>query len=106
MTYYANLDWDVRYPPNWFEIRTLTHQLTGHRCCICKTARSVEAHHSRYLWLKDAPGVNIFPLCLKCHRLSHSSKYWRKHKGNPLWRSANTPEWEAKLQQGFKELSR
>ena len=106
MTYYPNLNWDVRYCPEWPNIRSLAHELTGGICCCCKKALSVEAHHSRYKWIKDAPGVNIFPLCKACHDLSHSPKHWIKHKGNPLWRSANTKEWEAKLQQGFKELSR
>lgn len=104
--YYPNLDWDVRYPPNWADIRRATHEATGGICCLCQRNLSVEAHHSRYLWKGDTPGLNIFPLCLCCHKLSHHPNNWSKHKGNPLWKSCNTAQWEQKLKQGFKELSR
>ena len=104
--FYPNLKWDVRYPPNWAEIRSQAHRLTGGICCLCQKELSVEAHHSRYLWLDDKPGLNIYPLCLSCHKLSHSSANWIKHKGNPLWKSRNTDKWEAKLKAGFNELVR
>ena len=106
MTYYPNLNWDVRYPPNWSDIRRAAHEATGGICCCCKQNLSVEAHHTRYLWKGDRAGVNIYPLCKTCHDLSHSPANWIKHKGNPLWKSANTEAWENILRQGFNELSR
>lgn len=104
--YYPNLNWDVRYPPNWSEIRLEAHRATGGICCLCQQNLSVEAHHSRYLWKGDRAGLNVWGLCKPCHDLSHLPSNWKKHKGNPLWKSANTPQWEAKLRQGFNELAK
>jgi hypothetical protein len=106
MTFYPNLNWDVRYPPNWSDIRRATHEATGGICCLCRQNLSTEVHHSRYLWKGDTPGGNIYPLCQLCHKLSHSERHWVKHKGNPLWKSRNTEQWEAKLRAGFNALQR
>ena len=103
--FYPNLRWDVRYPPNWSDIRLQAHRATGGICCCCKQELSVEAHHTRYLWKGDRPGLNVMPLCKACHDLSHHPRNWIKHKGNPLWKSANTTAWENRLRQGFIELS-
>lgn len=103
--YYPDLRWDVRYAPNWSEVRREAHNATWGICCLCRKELSVEAHHSRYLHKNDKAGLNVWPLCLHCHKLSHSPKHWIKHKGNPLWKSRNTDEWEEKLRQGFLELT-
>ena len=102
--YYEHINWDVRYPPNWAEIRRAAHRATGGICSCCKVKPSTTAHHTRYLWKKDKEGVNVFPVCPTCDKLCHSFKNWVKHKGNPLWKSHNTPQWEAKLKQGFNQL--
>jgi hypothetical protein len=103
--FYSKINWDVRYPPNWEALKKEAHLTTGRKCCVCLEASSKEVHHSRYLGNSDLPGVNLFPVCLPCHKVCHSKANWFKHKGNPLWKSANTPQWEAKLKHGFNQLS-
>jgi hypothetical protein len=104
--FYSNIKWDIRYPPNWHELRAKSHRLTGGVCCLCKKTKSTTVHHTRYRHKKDTPGINLFPLCDKCHTIAHSSKNWVKHKGNPLWKNRNKDIFEIKLQQNFRALKR
>lgn len=105
----VDIDWAVRYGniDNYKRLCARTHAATGGRCCVCLKAKSEVIHHSRYLGDRDEPGVNVFSTCVSCHRKScHSSKNWVRHKKDPLWRNRNTHEFEKRLQEGFKLLSK
>ena len=102
--YYKAINWDVRYPEHWDSLKYRTHRATKGVCVVCQKRRSTVIHHSRYMHNKDTPGVNLFPVCDRCHTLCHTPQTWIKDKGNPLWKNRNTPKWESKLKTWFNNL--
>jgi|GEM_PF-6587366 len=114
----SRLDWDgSRYPDNWEEICAIAHRATGHKCCLCWVARSVQCHHVRYRDkrgnIRDrlVVGRDIFPLCGTattpgtCHFAAHQKENWIKDKKDPVLGNHNTSEFVKKLKLGYQLLS-
>ncbi len=94
-------EYDVRYSyPGYSKKVAQVHRYTNNICSCCHKNKSKEAHHSRYLGIEDKPGINLFPVCLDCHKsLCHSKENWNQRGA---WESCNTPEWETRLRLEFK----
>lgn len=97
-------DYDVRYGSNWDEIAWATRQMTGDRCCGC--AHKAELTHHCYYALdirqgggvlfvplvgQEQPGIQIFPMCRKCHEIVHKRKNWYHYRPCPVWGNRNYP---------------
>lgn len=96
--------YDVRYSYSGYSKKVArAHQISGGKCSCCLSADSENAHHTRYEGADDEPGQSLIAVCKSCHtEYCHSSDNWIK---DGVWRSRNTPEWEAKLQAGIELLS-
>lgn len=100
------LDYSVRYPPDYPQRCAVAHKATKHRCCDCLIRRSQECHHVAY-GKGDIPGVHLFPLCKGCHKFrAHSKKNWIIDKTDPVWQSRSVPEYAEKLRFGFRLLNK
>ncbi|MBD2771122.1 hypothetical protein [Iningainema tapete] len=53
---------------------------------------------------REVPGIHVFPLCDRHHKIAHLKRYWRKGRTPPpTLDSRNTPEFYETLQQGWRE---
>ena len=80
------------------------HTRTHGVCVVCLSKPSHQVHHSSYRKSGDRYGINIFPVCLYCHRfLCHSPKNWVIHPTDPVWKNRNTPEFTKLLQINYQK---
>ncbi len=101
-------DYSARYAENWGIISLRTRRLAKWRCCYpgCDR-RSTETHHSVYrdkdglVRGREVPGVHVFPLCDKHHKIAHRRRHWIRDRKNPETDSRNTPEFYRLLRQGW-----
>jgi hypothetical protein len=101
-------DYSVRYSDNWGEVSYQAKVLTKFRCsypgCSCKC---VETHHAIYsdkqgmIAGREIPGVHVFPLCDRHHKLAHSRKNWIRSM-NPVSGNRNTSAFYLLLLQGWR----
>jgi hypothetical protein len=99
---------DPRYGDRWNQISAEAKRLNP-ICCFCMKEDSRNTHHIRYvnnrgnlLLNKVTLGKDIFCVCLKCHKILHSPKYYRIHQDNT--RNHNTKLAVAKLKFGYHLL--
>ena len=101
-------DYSARYAENWRAVSWKTRRLARHRCCFpgCSD-RSTETHHSVYqdkdgvIRGREVPGVHVFPLCDRHHKIAHISRNWRRDQKNPETDNRNTPEFYRLLRRGW-----
>lgn len=100
------LDYSARYPKDYHQRCAIAHKATHHRCCDCLVKRSKECHHVAY-GKGDIPGVHLFPLCKRCHKLrAHNKHNWIIDRVDPVWQSRSVPHYAERLRFGFKLLSK
>jgi hypothetical protein len=101
-----DIDWASRYDyPTYRKVCAIAHSQCKSRCVVCWHRRSVVVHHSRYLKEKDTPGVNVFPVCVRCHKpICHSIHNWIENQHDPLWGNHNTASFERRLQVSYQLL--
>lgn len=94
---------DIRYSCSSYSKKVAqAHRQTRNRCCCCLEKESQQSHHSYHAGIDDEPGVNLFPVCLDCHKtLCHNKKNWVQKS---IWESCSTPEWKSKLKAGVELL--
>lgn len=98
--------YDLRYAPNWNEIRRKALAATDGKCVLCDRDAK-EVHHAMYADSRGAiagsevPGVHIFPLCKYHHKQAHSSRNWRFDSGNPLFGNRNTDKFLLRLRSEY-----
>jgi hypothetical protein len=99
------INFEKRYAKNWTtEFRRSVHQSVGGICIHCKREKSAEIHHSHYkdrrgaIAGREKPGVDLFPLCQKCHGKAHSSANWIKDKADPVLGNRNTDQFLNQLE--------
>jgi hypothetical protein len=94
---------DVRYSYSGYSKKVAqTHRKANNKCCCCSKKKSEQIHHTRYEGANDEPGINLFPVCLDCHKtICHSPQNWSQ---NPVWGSQNTPEFCDRLKLEFSFL--
>jgi hypothetical protein len=54
---------------------------------------------------REVPGVHLFPLCMKHHKLAHSKRNWIQAQ-NPVKNNRNTPAFYLQLRMGWDILVR
>lgn len=105
--------YENRYGENWTIVSQKTRRKTGHRCCFpgCED-RATETHHSIYqdkdgaIKGREIPGVHVFPLCDRHHKVAHQKRNWLKSKTDPELNNRNTPEFYRLLRQGWLAIVR
>jgi hypothetical protein len=97
-----------RYPP----IVRFAHLSIGGICCWCLAKPSEEIHHVRYkdqygaIAGREIPGVDIFPVCIKCHDSEcHSKENWVIAKVKPELNNHSTEDAVERLKIGYELLS-
>lgn len=106
------IDYSVRYADNWGEISLQAKLLTKYKCCFlnCRS-NCVETHHALYsdklgmIAGREVPGVHVFPLCQKHHKLAHSKRNWICAM-NPVENNRNTPAFYLQLRMGWDAVIR
>lgn len=99
-------DYSVRYEYSHYAKNcAITHQATGGTCCCCNAVPSKEIHHTSYRGEEDEPGVNLFPVCERCHsEICHSKDNWVTDPDNPVWGNHSTPGFAKALQHNYQQL--
>jgi len=60
----------------WQKMRLEAFRMVGGRCIDCGGS-ATDLHHLNYINLgKERIGIDVVPLCLKCHRKCHWKKNW------------------------------
>ncbi len=102
---------DSRYGENWNpNFLAHCHSLTRGKCCYCIRRRSNQVHHVRYarngkpIAGREVPGVDVFPVCSRCHAELHNDTNWIKSVANPVLGNRNTAESIQRLTDGFNKL--
>lgn len=68
----------------WRALRLKTFSMTNNRCVGCGD-KCTECHHLSYDNLgKERIGIDIVPLCSKCHKKCHYKKYWDNKKNRAI----------------------
>ena len=79
-----------KYGSNWRQIAKNSQQAVHGRCVNCFFAKASSVHHARYYCLfrgaltptnkgkrgKEIPGIDVFPVCDRCHGRLHRGDLW------------------------------
>jgi hypothetical protein len=72
---------DYLHSDNWRELRREAFALVNNRCVNCGGTAS-ELHHLNYFNLQhETIGIDVVPLCGKCHKFCHWKRNWGNEKG-------------------------
>ena len=97
---------NYRYPENWQAISRQA-KIICPVCCYCLKSPSEETHHTRYsddkgLLLDRAEiGIDLIPLCLRCHKIMHNPNNYVIVKSNDSL-NHNTEDIIFRLKFGFQ----
>ena len=86
-----------KYGSNWRQIAKNARDDVSGRCVNCFFAKASSVHHARYFCQlrgaltptnkgrpgKEIPGIDVFPVCDRCHGRLHRSDLWFEFK-NPI----------------------
>lgn len=104
MSVTKDLAFEKRYSKNWTtDFRREIHRSVGGVCVHCKVEKSAEIHHAHYrdrngaIAGKEKPGIDLFPLCQKCHGKAHNTENWVKDKADPVLGNRNTDKFLSQL---------
>lgn len=108
-----DLNFEKRYAQNWTtDFRRGIHQSVGGVCIHCKKEKSKEIHHAHYkdrrgaIAGREKPGVDLFPLCQKCHGIAHSKGNWIKDKTDPVLGNRNADKFLNQLEDNWKAMAK
>ena len=99
----------------WRKKRLETFLKKWKKCMKCWSEKQIQVHHSNYsrLWDEDI-GIDLFPLCTRCHNFFHK-KYepakkafnkpaLKKKKKQPKWKRAKIAQKKQKKVMEKKKL--
>lgn len=97
----------------WKVVRKKAIRATSGRCVLCGKIGKLEVHHAVYCRSDGTPiagnekiGLEVFPLCIECHKEAHSYRNWVRDRRQPeLWNRNSIPFWK-KMREGFLCYSR
>lgn len=68
----------------WQLLRAEIFKSTNYRCVGCND-KCTDLHHLSYDNLgKEKAGIDVVPLCKKCHKKCHYKKYWDNKKNRAV----------------------
>lgn len=74
-------------------------------------SNSEEIHHAYYedekgaIANREQVGLDVFPVCLSCHKTLHSKVNWVKDRVNPVLKNCNTIAAIQRLRIGYQLLA-
>lgn len=107
------------YADNWRETAARAKEETGGKCCGCE-GEAKEVDHAYYaiderlpngrirfvsIVGREVPGEDVFPLCLKCHKIAHNKRNWYWYAPNPEMGNRNYPAFIVELRRRYRQLS-
>ena len=103
----AKAEFKARYAENWHQISKRARRLTGGKCILCRKG-ATSVHHAVYrtkegksIAGQEIPGVHVFPLCDRCHKIAHSPQNWEWDRRSPALGNRNTPKFYLELRNGW-----